>query len=301
MKKALVTGGAGFVGSHVVDALINDGWEALVIDNLYASTGEFVHKEATLHTVDICSYEELEPLFKGVDTVFHLAALPRVQYSIENPKETHEVNVTGTLNVLNAAHKAQVRRVVFSSSAAVYGDTQIMPLKEDMDPKPLSPYALHKYAGEEYMKLFSSVYGLKTVSFRYFNVYGPRLDPNGAYALVVGKFLKQRSEGEPMTITGDGKQTRDYVHVHDIARANILAATADNVGSGEVINLGSGKETTVNKLAEIIGGESVYIDPRLEPRRACAKVSRAESLLGWSAEVLLEEGILELKRDFGIL
>lgn len=297
-KKAVVTGGAGFIGSHIVDALIDDGWNVEVVDSLCASTGEYVNKEATLHTVDIRSYEALESIFKDTDTVFHLAALPRVSYSIEHPKETHEVNVTGTLNVLMAARASNVRRVVFSTSAAVYGDLEIMPLSETAEPRPLSPYALHKYVGEEYMKLFSALYELETVSLRYFNVYGPRLDPHGAYALVIGAFLKQRSEGKPMTITGDGTQTRDFIHVRDIARANMLAATATQVGKGEVMNVGSGKETTINELAECIGGEVVYVEPRLEPHRSVADVSRAQSLLGWNAEISLNDGIAELKKNF---
>lgn len=285
-KKAVVTGGAGFIGSHLVRELQSQGFDVVVVD---------IKTEG-----DVRDAKSLGEFFTGAQFVFHLAALPRVQYSIEHPEETHETNVTGTLNVLLAAKKANVERVIFSSSAAVYGDQEKMPLQEDMPPLPKSPYALHKYAGECYCRLFSEVYGLPTVSLRYFNVYGPGADPNGAYALVIAKFIQQRSEGKPLTITGDGTNTRDYVYVRDIARANMLAATGKQVGKGEVINIGSGTNASVNTIAQLVGGPTERIAPRLEPRDSRASTLRAEKLLGWEPQVNLKEGIAELKKLSGL-
>ncbi len=299
-KKAVVVGGAGFIGSNLVDELILKGYNVHVVDNLSEGKIENVNKKAVLHTVDICNPSELIEPFNGADYVFHLAALPRVQYSIMYPRETQEVNVTGMLNVLMAARDAGVKRVVYSASSSAYGDQKEMPLREDMSPHPMSPYGLHKYVGELYCRVWSEVYGLPTVSLRYFNVYGPRLDPDGAYALVTVKFLKQRAEGKPLTITGDGTQTRDFTHVHDVVRANILAAESEKVGRGEVINIGAGKNVSVNKIAELIGGETKYVDARLEPHDTLADNRLAKELLGWEPEVSLEDGVAELKKIFGI-
>jgi UDP-glucose 4-epimerase len=175
-----------------------------------------------------------------------------------------------------------------------------MPLHEDLPTRPLSPYGLQKYIGEHYSRVFNEVYGLSTVSLRYFNVYGPRLDPEGAYALVVGKFLKQRSEGVPITITGDGEQTRDFTHVRDVVRANILAAESANVGKGEVMNIGAGRNSTINRIAALIGGERVYVPARLEPKHTLASNTRAKELIGWEPRVRVEDGIAELLLEWGI-
>lgn len=293
-KITIVTGGAGFIGSNLVDALLTKGYEVRIIDNLVAGKRENVAKEAVFFETDIRDEKALIPIFAGAHLVFHLAALPRVQYAIEHPVETHDVNVTGTMQVLSAAQQAGVSRVVLASSAAVYGDCEVMPLREDFRPDPVSPYALHKFIGEEYLKLFSKIYSLSTVSLRFFNVYGPRLDPEGAYALVVGRFLKMRREGKPLTIVGDGQNTRDYVHVSDVVRALIAAATSDKVGKGEVINVGTGRATSVNELAEYFGGEKTYVPARLEPRASIADISKAKKLLGWEPHVVLKDGIVEL-------
>jgi UDP-glucose 4-epimerase len=210
------------------------------------------------------------------------------------------VNVGGTLSVLKAAKDGGVKRFIYAASSSAYGNQQRLPLTEDMPPEPLSPYALQKYVGELYAKIFADVYGLPAVSLRFFNVYGPRLDPEGAYALVIGKFLKQKKEGIPLSITGDGEQTRDFTHVSDIVRGTLLAARSPNVGKGEVINLGRGLQTTVNALAELIGGEVKHIEPRLEPRHTKADIRRAKELLGWEPKVSLEEGIAELKKFFEV-
>lgn len=293
-KKVLVVGGAGFIGSHLTDALVAMGHKVHVLDNLSGGKKENINKMAVFHLADIKNLEEIKPLFKGIDWVFHLAALPRVPYSIEHPVETNETNVAGTLNVLVAAKEAGVKRVVYSASSSAYGDQPTMPLVETMPANPKSPYGLQKYIGELYCRVFSTVYGLPTVSLRYFNVYGPRYSAEGAYALVIGKFIEQKKRGEPMTITGTGEQTRDFTHVHDVVRANILAAQSSKVGKGEVLNIGAGNNVSVNKIAKLIGGETVHIEARLEPQDTLADNSLAKDLIGWIPLVKIEEGIKEL-------
>ncbi len=290
-KKMVVVGGAGFIGSNLTEALVARGDEVHVIDNLAGGKREQVDPGANFHESDIRHYDEIAGIIEGADTVFHLAALPRVQFSIEHPIETNEVNVGGLVHVLTAAKEGGVRRVVYSASSSAYGDQDAMPLTEDMPAHPLSPYGLQKYIGELYCRLFSEVYGLGTVSLRYFNVYGKNQDPEGAYALVIGKFLKQKANGEPLTITGDGEQTRDFTHVSDVVRANILASESAQVGKGEVLNIGAGKECSVKHLAELIGGPVVHVPARLEPKRTRADNGRARELLEWVPNVSLEEGL----------
>ena len=282
-QKVVVTGGAGFIGSHLARTLKEEGYEVRVVDI----------KEKS----DVRDTEKLREIFSGASFVFHLAALPRVQYSIEYPQETHDTNVSGTLSVLVAARDAGVKKVIYAASSSAYGDQDTMPLVETMPANPKSPYGLQKYIGELYCRLFSDVYGLPTVSLRYFNVYGPGANPEGAYALVIAKFLKQRLESKPMTITGDGTQTRDFTHVRDVVRANILAAQSETVGKGEVINIGAGKSAPVNRIAELIGGPVEHIEARLEPHDTLADNSLAKKLLGWEPLVSLEEGIEELKQQ----
>jgi len=189
---------------------------------------------------------------------------------------------------------------VYAASSSAYGDQVALPLSEDLPAQPKSPYGLQKYIGELSCRLWSDVYGLSTVSLRYFNVYGPKFDPEGAYALVIGKFLKQKKEGTPLTITGDGTQTRDFTHVSDIVRANLLAAESPKVGKGEVINIGAGRNLSVNDLAVMIGGPSVHVESRLEPHDTRADNALAKELLGWEPEITLEDGIMALKKEMGI-
>jgi len=299
-KIAVVTGGAGFIGSHVAATLIDEGFEVSVVDNLSGGKRERVPAGAKFFEQDINETAALTKIMAGAKFVFHLAALPRVQFSIENPIETNLANVDGTVSVLKAAQDAGVSRVVFSASSSAYGDQDVMPLVEDMPVKPKSPYALHKYVGELYCRLWSEIYGLSTVSLRYFNVYGPGAEPGGSYPLVIAKFLKQRADGMPMTITGDGSQTRDFTHVRDVVRANILAAHSPNVGKGEVINIGVGSNISVSRVAELIDGPVEHIAPRLEPHDTLADNARARELLGWTPSVSFEDGIAELKKIFGV-
>ncbi len=298
--KVVVVGGAGFIGSHVADALVALGFETHVIDDLSGGKKENLNPKAVFHKADIRNLEEIKSIIQGAKFVFHLAAMPRVQYSIEYPAETHEANVTGTQNVLIAAHDGGVHRIIYSASSSAYGDQKVMPLVESMIPNPKSPYGLHKYVGELYAKVWSEVYGLETVSLRYFNVYGPRMNPDGAYPLAIGKFLKQRQAGKPLTVWGDGTQTRDFTHVRDVVRANLLAAESKNVGKGEVINIGAGKSFSINEVAKLIGGPIVHESPRIEPHDTLADNSLAKKLLGWTPEVALEEGIAELKQIYAL-
>lgn len=299
-EKVVVTGGAGFIGSHIVDVCMEKGFDVHIVDDLSGGKMERVNKKATFHKLDIRDLAAIKSVIKGAVYVFHTAALPRVQFSIENPVLTNDVNVNGTMNVLIASHEGGVKKVVYSASSSAYGDQDVLPLVETMTASPKSPYGLHKYIGELYCRVWSEVYDLPTVSLRYFNVYGPRFDPDGAYALVIGKFLKQRKNGEPLTITGDGTQTRDFTHMSDVVRANILAAENDNVVKGEVFNIGFGKRTDINTLAKLIGGEVVHVAPRLEPHDTEADNSKAKRVLGWAPQVALEEGIAELKKEWNL-
>jgi UDP-glucose 4-epimerase len=302
-QKVVVTGGAGFLGSHLVPELLSLGYEVHVVDSLIGGKKEHVPQGAVLHEFDIREKEKLAALFSELGEIvglFHLAALPRVQYSIDFPEESHDANVNGTLNVLVAARDAKVGKVVYSASSSAYGDQPSLPLHEGMVPNPMSPYAVHKYVGEHYCRVFSLAYGLPTVSLRYFNLYGPGADPNGPYAQAIVRFIDQREHNRPMTITGDGEQTRDCVHVRDVVRANIRAFKSNTVGKGEVMNIGSGKDYSVNAVADMIGGEKVHIEPRIEPRHTCADIARAKELLGWEPSISLEEGIAELKKLHGL-
>lgn len=300
MEKVIVTGGAGFVGSNLVDGLITEGYEVHVVDNLCAGKRENVNPKAILHVVDIRDKEALIPLFEGVKYVFHEAALPRVQYSIENPIETNEVNVIGLLNVLEACRINKVKRVIYAASSSAYGDSDVLPLTESLMPAPVSPYGAQKYIGEVYCRVWAQVYGIETVSLRYFNVYGPRLSLEGAYPLVIGVFIKFAKDNKPLPITGDGEQTRDFTHVEDVVRANILAMKSENVGKGEVINIGSSKNISVNYLAQLFERDTVQIPPRLEPKHTLADRSLAKNLLGWEPVKDFDESIKELKKEFGI-
>lgn len=303
-KKMVVTGGAGFIGSHIVAALLERGDEVHVIDNYAGGRHEGrEHSAATYHELDIRITDKVQEIMVGADAVFHTAALPRVPYSIEHPVETTDTNIVGTVSALAAAARVKVRRFVYSSSGSSYGLQTTMPLVETMPGNPVNPYGLQKYVGEMFAAQWPDIYGLETVSLRYFNVYGPGLDPTGPYALAVGAFLLAKKEGRPLTIFGDGTITRDYTSVHDVVRANLLAAESDKVGTGEVINIGAGRNVTIQFLAELINGGAegiVYGPPRVEAHDSQADNRKAKELLGWVPEVTLEEGVEELKKVFGL-
>tara|TARA_Y100000114_G_C11739960_1_gene318369 strand:- start:414 stop:1307 length:894 start_codon:yes stop_codon:yes gene_type:complete len=296
--RALVTGGAGFIGSNIVDELIDRGHQVVVIDNESAEENDrfYWNEKAENHKLDICDYKKIEPLFKNIDYVFHLAAQSRIQPAVKNPIRTVRVNCEGTTNILQASRENGVKKVIYSSTSACYGLANEPPLHEEMNTDCLNPYSVTKVGGEEICKMYTKLFGLKTVTFRYFNVYGDRQPTRGQYAPVIGLFKKQKDSGKPMTVVGDGLQTRDYTNVKDVVRANILAAESKRVGNGEVINIGVGKSYSVMDLVDMIGGEHVFIPPRIgESRHTLADVSKASYLLEWKPEINLEDWLEESK------
>jgi nucleoside-diphosphate-sugar epimerase len=243
---------------------------------------------------DIRDGEAIRPAFEGIDSVFHVAALPRIPLSIAEPVKTHMTNVVGTLNVLIAARDAKVRRVIYSGSSSVYGDQTQMPLVETMTPNPLNPYALQKHVGEQYTRMFHRLFAMETLTLRYFNVYGPRMASEGAYVTVISAFLAARRRGEPLEIHGDGEQTRDFTHVSDIVAANILAMDA-RVADGRAINVGAGRNVSINRVADLIGGPRIRGGGRQgDMRNTLADTTEASRVLGWRPQVSIEEGIQQL-------
>jgi UDP-glucose 4-epimerase len=301
--KALVTGGAGFIGSHLVERLVKEGVSVRVVDNF--STGKRENLAALAGKVDIVEADvrdawQVKELAAGCDVIFHEAAIVSVPYSVEHPQETHDVNLQGTLNLLEAARHAKTRRLVFASSAAVYGDAPGLPKHEGMLPTPIAPYGLEKLTSEHYLSIFARLYGVETVSLRYFNVFGPRQDPTSAYSGVISIFADRARRGEPVTIFGDGTAYRDFVYVDDVVEANILAARAPGV-SGRAFNVGRGERTTLHDLVKIIG--RVFgrdLDVKHAPVRAgdiaesLADISLARKDLGYAPKVPVEEGLRRL-------
>jgi len=296
--RAIVTGGAGFIGSNIVDELIDRGHRVIVIDNESAEENDrfYWNDKAENYKYDICDYEKIEPLFDGVDWVFHLAAQSRIQPTIKNPVKAVKVNCVGTTNILQASRKHKVKKVMYSSTSACYGLVNEPPLHEEMKTDCLNPYSVTKVAAEDICEMYTRLFGLKTVIFRYFNVYGERQPTRGQYAPVIGLFKKQKDSEEPMTVVGDGLQTRDYTHVSDVVNANILAAENNNVGHCELMNIGAGNSYSVLDLVDLIGGEHVFIPPRIgESRHTLADISRAQHLLDWNPKVNLEDWLEENK------
>ena len=305
--RAIVTGGAGFIGSNLVDELLEKGWGVIILDDLSTGKKENVNANAKLYRVDISTMKDLENprrnvwrLFEGVDIVFHLAAKARVQPSIVDPISFNKINVEGTLNILLASHNAKVKRVVYSASSSAYGNATKFPTPEEHSTNPLSPYGLQKYIGEQYCKMFSEVYGLDTVSLRYFNIYGERMNLEGAYCLVMGIFAKQMKEGKPLTINNDGKQRRDFTYVGDAINANILAATRKENFKGDVFNIGNGNNFSINEVADMMGGEKKYGNKVAEPFQTLADNSKAMLMLDWDPKGDLPSWIKKYKKEIGI-
>ena len=301
--KCLVTGGAGFIGSNLVDKLINDGHEVIVIDNLSTGRKENINQLAKFYRKDLTEMrrESDFSIFEDVDVVFHMACLARVQLSIEDPHLYHDKNVNGLVNVLEGCRKHGVSRLVFSSSSSVYGDAEEVPTSESCKLNPMSPYALHKLVGEQYCKLYSELYGIDTVSLRYFNVYGDRQPTEGAYCLVMGIFAGQRLKNQPMTIRGDGEQRRDFTHVDDVVDANIRCM--EYIGTefkGDVYNIGNGDNRSVNEIADLIDGDRINVDPVIEPKETLANYDKANKVLGWSPKGNLEKWIPIWKEEIGL-
>ena len=299
MQKAIVTGGAGFIGSHIVDKLIELGVQVSIIDDFSTGKVENVNPSAycwkqDLTTVDV---DELTEFMKGVDVVFHLAALARVQPSIEQPIPYHDVNVTATHNLLVAAKESGIKKFVFSSSSSVYGDAKV-PTSEGHKLNPISPYALHKLIGEQYCKLFSKLYNIDTVCLRYFNVYGDRMALDGAYRLAIPIFATQIKDGKPCTINNDGEQRRDYTYVGDVVSANILVATTPKEFKGEVYNVGNGDNVSVNELVDMMGGEKSYGNKVIEPFETLASTAKIDLDLDWRPKGDLKRWITNYMEKF---
>ena len=305
--KALVTGGAGFIGSHIVDRLLFDGHDVVVIDNESTDCHESFNwnDNAENYKYDICDYDKIEPLFKNVDRVFHLAAEARIQPAIQNPTLTTKTNVYGTCNVLQASRQNNVGRVMFSSTSASYGLKNKAPVREDMVPDCLNAYSITKVAGENLCKMFYDLHGLETVCFRYFNVYGERQPVKGQYAPVIGLFQRQHETGNPMTIVGDGKQRRDFTYVGDVVEANMIASMSKSKDIlGEVFNIGTGQNHSMWDLVKMISRETTLVENkhyRFIPERpaevkiSLADITKADEVLKWQPFMNLREWLNTVK------
>ena len=292
--KSLVTGGAGFIGSNLVDELIKLGHKVVVIDNEYSDVHEqfYYNDKAEYHNYDIRD-EATRNLYDGVDYVFHLAAEARIQPAVLNPIEAVSINSVGTCTVLQFAREAGVKRVVYSSTSSGYG-LNPAPNVEAQPDDCLNPYSVSKIAGEKLCKMYTDLYGLNTIIFRYFNVFGERAPRKGQYAPVTGIFLRQKAAGEPLTIVGDGEQRRDYIYVKDVANANVMAAISnpDDDAYGQVYNVGSGKNYSVNEIASFISDDTINIPPRIgEARNSLANIDKIQKTFAWKPEVDVEQWI----------
>lgn len=297
--KALVTGGAGFIGSNLVDKLIDMNWEVVVIDNESAECNEkfYWNPKADNHKLDICDYEFTRDLYNDVDYVFHLAAESRLQPAIRNPINAVTKNAVGTCTVLQCAREANVKKVIYSSTSSAYGLNKYPNYETDPNDC-LNPYSVSKVAGEELCKLYTKLYGLKTIIFRYFNVYGERSPTTGQYAPVIGIFLRQKNTDEPLTIVGDGEQRRDFVHVQDVANANVMVALAnlDDESYGTVYNIGNGENISILEIAQLISNKYIHIPPRDgEARTTLACIDKVRNTIGWQPNYKVKTWIEENK------
>jgi UDP-N-acetylglucosamine/UDP-N-acetyl-alpha-D-glucosaminouronate 4-epimerase len=296
----LVTGGTGFIGSHIVQRLVAMGERVRVLDNFSAGKMENLkglEDKIELITGDILDQALIEEAMKGVQVVLHQGALRSVPFSVENPALVNRVNVEGTINVLVAARDAKVRRFVFASSSSVYGNAKVFPASEELTPYPISPYAASKLAGEHYCRVFTELYGLETISLRYFNVFGPRQDPNSQYAAVIPRFIRSALQKEPLEIHADGLQARDFTYIDNVVEANLLAAQCQDA-TGEAINVAQGKSYSILDLVDALQKiferklESFHTTARPgDVRQTLADISRADTVLGYSPAVTFEEGI----------
>ena len=299
--RCLVTGGAGFIGSNLVNRLIKDGHDVIIVDDLSTGDGDKIHPKAKAWIMDISDVnEDWEEIFDNVDVVFHTAAKARVQPSIKNPMEFNNVNVSGTLNMLKCCVDYGVHRFIYSSSSSVYGNVEQLPTPEEHKLNPMSPYALQKLIGEQYCKLYSELHGLETVCLRYFNVYGNGMSLEGAYKLVIPIFTEQMLRGAPMTIRGDGEQRRDFTYVDDVVDANIRCMDYPLELNGESFNIGNGDNRSVSQLADMMGGSRMHVEPVIEPKETLADNSKAKRILGWETTTKIEDWIKTYKEKIGL-
>ena len=298
--RSVVTGGAGFIGSNLVDHLVEIGHEVIVLDNFAsgkkANLSHHKKKDVKIKRIDISKSKNLEKYFNGVDYVFHLAGLAEIIPSIKNPKKYFNVNVLGTLKVLDAAKKARVKKLIYAASSSCYGSPKKFPTseKEKIDIK--HPYGLTKFLGEQLVIKYATKFKMPNISFRFFNVYGPRLNMSGQYSAVFGNFLRQKRSNKPLTIVGSGNQTRDFIHVEDLIDAFIKVIKSRLVN--KIYNLGSGKEVSINKIASLFGGKKTFIPKRpREPKRSLANISKIKKDINWKPKVSIQEGIKRLLKD----
>jgi nucleoside-diphosphate-sugar epimerase len=306
-KRYLVTGGAGFIGSHIVRRLVENGEYVRVVDNL--STGQLVRLDDLRDSIefvegDLADERVSDEAVTGIDYVLHQAAVPSVQRSVRDPIGTNRSNVTATLNILESCRKAGVHRFVYAASSSAYGDTEVLPKTEEMTPNPLSPYALQKLVGERYCKLYYDLYGLETVSLRYFNVFGPDQDPHSEYSAVIPKFITKLLANQPLTIYGDGKQSRDFTYIENVVEANMLAVRAMEA-PGSLCNIGCGERITLNQLVglldEIVGikaNVNHIANKAGDVRHSLADITRARCLLGYEPKVMVKEGLRRTVQAF---
>jgi UDP-glucose 4-epimerase len=293
--KYLVTGGAGFIGSNLVDKLIELGHKVICIDNESAECHEqfYWNPKANNYKYDICDYDKIAHLFNGIDYVFHIASDARIQPAILNPRKSIESNAVGTANVIELSRINKVKRFIYSSTSSAYGKKAILPNIETQPSDPLTPYSTAKVFGENLARVYYNLYGLETVSLRYFNVYGDRQPLKGQYAPVIGLFLKQHEEGKPLTVVGDGSQRRDFTHISDVVKANILASEIKD-GFGEVYNIGYGSNYSILEIANMISNDVKFIPPRVgEVQETLASNAKFKELTGWIPEVPLTEWLIK--------
>lgn len=298
MSKIIVTGGCGFIGSHIVDKLIDMNHQVIVIDNLSASENEkfYFNENVEYHKIDICDKDKIEPLFEGTDYVFHLAAESRIQPAIKNPSRAYNVNVIGTLNILELSKIYNIKRVMYSSTSSVYGLTNNLPTKESEAIDCLNPYAHSKFMGEELFRQYCKIYNLDSVIFRYFNVFGERSPIKGQYAPVVGIFLNQLKNNTDLTIVGDGLKMRDFIYVGDIVDANISAMNHLSNLEAKTINIGSGSNITIKEMASSISDKKVHIEARPgEAENTLADITIAKDILNFYPKVNIKEWIMNNK------
>jgi nucleoside-diphosphate-sugar epimerase len=302
MANVLVTGGAGFIGSNLTEALLKRGYSVRVLDDFSSGKKKnlvYDRKYPSLEIIkgDIRDLSICQKAAKGMEYVFHQAALPSVQRSVEDPETSNAVNVVGTLNILLAAREEKAKRVVYASSSSIYGDTPTLPKHEEMPSHPLSPYALQKYIGEQYCRLFYQLYGLETISLRYFNIFGPKQDPNSIYSAVIPKFIDALLQGRPPIIFGDGEQSRDFTYIENVVQANLLAMSAGHL-HGEAINIACGVRTSLNQLLNVLKGilgstlAPVYQEPRQgDVRHSLADIRKGKEILNYTPIVGIETGL----------
>ena len=297
MIKSLVTGGAGFIGSNLVDQLVKKKHKVIVLDNFYtgrrSNLSHQAKKNVKIIKVDVSNNKYLDRYFKGVDYVFHLAGIADIVPSIENPDRYFKSNVVGTLNVVQAAKKANIKKFIYAASASCYGIPDKFPIKENAKINLMYPYAFTKWQAEELIMHWAKIYNFPAISIRFFNAYGPRSRTSGAYGAVFGVFLAQKLANKPLTIVGTGNQTRDFIHVYDLVNGIIKAALSKKIG--KIYNIGGGKEIKINKIAKLIGGKKIHIPKRPgEPNRSLADITKIKKDLNWKPKIKIEDGVTNL-------